>query len=220
MMGPFFWRNSAIMRKTLLGSIAAGTILASVIALAPVTVYAQGAGPTVTPGPHPNQAQLYQRLKNLFEKEKDIASTLESRLEKAQDLVAKIEQLIDWAQQHGIDVSGLRAALDRFKAALDRARADLNDAKAVLTTHAGFDDSGNVTNPAEARNTVLKAGEDLRDAVQALRGSAQDLRSAFEGLRTQLQSMRGQGNGGQGGSGADGNSGTTAPSSGSQGTSS
>ena len=194
--------NSTFLRKSLLGGVAAGTILASAIAFVPVApVYAQGPGGTATPAPSPDHTQQYERLKALFEKEKDLASKLQDRIEKGRDVVTKIQKLIDWARQHGLDVSGMQAALDRFKAALSRAQADLDDAKAVLTAHAGFDDSGNVTNPAEARNTVRKAGEDLKDASQALRGAAHDLKTAVDAVRSQAQGLRGQGKG-AGGSGS------------------
>jgi predicted component of type VI protein secretion system len=207
------WWNSAFLRKTLLGGVAAGTILASAIAFAPVApAYAQGPGGTPTPAPNVDHAQQYQRLKALFEKEKDLASRLQARLEKGQDVVAKIQKLIDWARQHGIDVSKLQAALDRFKAALLRAQADLDDAKAVLTLHRGFDNSGNVTDPAQARDTVKKAGEDLKDAVQALRGAAGDVKAAVDVIRSQAQGLKGKGSSGAGGSSS------STPSAGTQGT--
>jgi hypothetical protein len=100
--------------------------------------------------------QAYARLVEWYNKQSGWMSQADAK-------VAKIEELIAKADEHGYDTSSVQAALDAFVAA-----------------HAGFDDSGNVTDQTAALGTVRSLRTALQSAHQAMNGTGVALREAVK----------------------------------------
>jgi len=166
------FKINLMTRKTLFA------LLVVVIALAafPVAGVAamEGEPPQVDPA----------RLEASYDKLVDWYNKQSEWMGKADTTVAKTQSMIDKATARGLDASAVQSALNTFAALYPDARVYNQQAGAILSTHAGFDDSGNVTDPAAAIETLrslqaaLKAGYDtmggenhagvaLRQAVKA-----------------------------------------------------
>ncbi len=100
-------------------------------------------------------------------------------LSKTDEVTAKTQALIDRAKGEGKDTSGVEAALAAFEAAVPQAEAAHAEAAAVLASHAGFDDNGQVTEAVQARETIEAANEAMREARELLRDAERDLRQAI-----------------------------------------
>jgi hypothetical protein len=166
------FKINALTQKTLFA------LLVVVIALAAFPV----AGAAAMEGEPPQVDPA--RLEEGYDKLVEWYNRQSEWMGKADTTVAKTQTWIDKATARGLDASAVQSALDNFAALYPDARVYNQQAGAILSTHAGFDDSGNVTDPAAAIETLrslqaaLKAGYDtmggenhagvaLREAVKA-----------------------------------------------------
>jgi hypothetical protein len=86
------------------------------------------------------------------------------RLTHAATFAAKLDTLIAKLKAKGQDTSALEKAVAAFRASLGKARAEWQAAKDTLATHAGFDDTGKVTNADQARATLKDAHAHMEQA--------------------------------------------------------
>ena len=166
------FKINLMTRKTLFA------LLVVVIALAafPVAGVAamEGEPPQVDPA----------RLEASYDKLVEWYNKQSAWMGKADTTVTQTQTMIDKATARGLDASAVQSALDTFAALYPDARVHNQEAGAILSTHAGFDDNGTVTDPAAVIATLrslhaaLKAGYDtmggenhagvaLREAVKA-----------------------------------------------------
>ena len=163
-------------RRAIVGLSMGGLLLAGVVAIIPVAT-AQAA-PTTPPAPS-QQTTHDARLEKAYQSE-------QAWLRKQQDNLGKMNAAADRAQQFittqrnlGKDVSVLQAALATFKAQITAAQASHQTANVVLSAHLGFDANGKVVNAAQARQTLVDAGQSLRDARSVMRQAVSDLQRAM-----------------------------------------
>lgn len=131
----------------------------------------------------PDPERRDERLARLFEREQNWLEAQADHLARAAEAVDKTQAFIEKAQAEGKDTSGLEAALDDFRSRLAEAQAAHQAAEAILAAHPGFDDAGAVTDPQLARQTVVDAGYELREAHFQLRQGERDLRHALREFR-------------------------------------
>jgi hypothetical protein len=97
--------------------------------------------------------------------------------------IARIQTLIGKATERGYDASAVQAALDAFTAVLPAARASNQQAAGILATHAGFDESGKVTDAAAAVETLRSLQAALKSAHDSMNGTGQALKDALRAFR-------------------------------------
>jgi len=168
------------LRKSL---IVAAIAAMGLSALPFVNAYAQSTTPPVTPTPSQPSSD---KLQKAWAKEQTVYARIGKILDSANTMISKIQTRLDDAKAKGKDVSAVQTALDAFSAAVNNVQPIYADLQTIIQTHAGFDDSGNVTDLTQALQTVQyfrsKAEEirqaGVRDAGKALREAIQAFRQA------------------------------------------
>ena len=159
---------SGISKKGLLIATSLLVLFGSVFAIPITSVFAA----TPTPASYATLTKAYQDDQNWFKAQ-------HVNVGRADTVVAQVQALIAAAKSDGISTGGLEAALDVFQAQLRTAKVSHATADAVLDAHKGFDNNGNVTNPALAAQTVKDAAQSLSDAHRVLVQSSSDLLTAL-----------------------------------------
>jgi phage host-nuclease inhibitor protein Gam len=119
-----------------------------------------------------------QGLQKTFQNEQKWLTNQQANLTKANDAESKIQDLISKAQAKGLDTGALSSALATFQAQLATAQSSDTTAAKLLSAHAGFDASGNVTDQAAALQTVKDANQSLKTAEDTLVQASRDLKTA------------------------------------------
>lgn len=96
--------------------------------------------------------------------------------QKAQDVITK-------AQQAGLDVADLQNALNTFNAQVATAKTSYDQAASILSSPAGFDANGNVTDAQTAHQTLASARNALQEAHLTLANASLTLRTAYQNWR-------------------------------------
>ncbi len=130
-----------------------------------------------------NQFRVEKAQPNRLAQEQKWLSQQQTHLDKANGVVAKVQTYIANQKAQGQDTSSLEAALATYQQQLAAAQASHTTAANVLAAHAGFDNSGKVTNPALARQTLTDAQQALSDAHITLMQAGADLRKALNDYR-------------------------------------
>ena len=97
--------------------------------------------------------------------------------------VAKFQERIDKAAENGKDVAALQSALDAYAAALRSAQPIYASMESIVTTHAGFDASGKVTDAEQARSTMEQMRAKMQEIKSAMDGTFKALREAMKAFR-------------------------------------
>ncbi len=122
-------------------------------------------------------------LEKAFAAEQNRLSIQEANLDKTNDIVTRVENLIEKAKANNLDTSALESALDTFNAQIANARSAHATAASIISTHAGFNPNGKVTNVATAKQTVLDARQALKNAANILAQAVKDLKAAVQAWR-------------------------------------
>jgi hypothetical protein len=134
---------------------------------------------------NPGQGQnAPQDLEQVYQKAQTWLDTQTTNLEKANAAIDRIQALITDAQDQGQDTSALESALSTYESQLSDSEDSTSTASTLLSTHAGFDDDGNVTDQAAAAETVRDANLALTDASNLLSQAVRDLQNALHAWRT------------------------------------
>ncbi len=141
------------------------------------TVLAAAGVPAATPGARSTQ------LSQAFQHEQQVLAQQKTHLANTANVVSKIQDLISKAQANGLDTSALSIALGTFQSQVATATSSNTTAAGILSAHNGFDGSGNVTDPAAARQTVMDTRQNLQDARNALVQAVSDLHTALRAWR-------------------------------------
>jgi hypothetical protein len=162
-----------LFKKTILFALVAALGLAS---LPFVSVSAAG----MYDPPVPPQKQLSnERLERIWARQ----LRRYERFGRSDELVAKAQKLIDRAKANGKDVSSLQTALDAFAAALKKAQPIYESTKGIVNSHQGFDNTGKVTDPVKAQETVLDLRAKFQEIKIAMNGTGKALREAIREFR-------------------------------------
>ena len=118
-------------------------------------------------------------LELFYARELLVADRQAEALSRAGGAITRVEDLITRLQSEGFDTADLETALAAYRSGIAAAQSAHDEAAAILSTHAGFDGDGHVTNLAQALDTVRTAGQSLREAHLKLRTANLDLRQAL-----------------------------------------
>lgn len=132
-------------------------------------------------------ASIDQALSNVYHEEQNWLLIQQNNLSQANLILNQLARLIQAAQNEGKDVSGLKALQATLTALINTAQSDHNSASPILAAHNGFDTSGNVTNRADAHNTLVAAYQPLLQAHLSIVQAAADLRAAILAWRIKNQ---------------------------------
>lgn len=161
----------------LIGLITALVLIVTLIQ--PTNVYAQGTQPPTDPAHPPRDGS---RLETAYARLQEFNKKQAERLANSDEFIARIQARIARLKERGVDTSSVEAALVNFQTQLPIAQAAHDSAAVTLSTHAGFDDNGKVTDPIAARETVRSAAADLNTCRQTLKDAAQAIFDAFKNL--------------------------------------
>ena len=171
------FKMTSLFKKFALGAL----VLAMGLAAFPVLGASAASLKDQTPPPasQPDNSRLetvWAREQTIYQREGDL-------LGKASGVISKIQTLIDKANAKGWDTTAVQAALNAFSSAIPAAQSAHDAGAAIISSHAGFDANGKVTD----RTTALATAKSLRDVLQntrtALDGTGKALRQAIKALR-------------------------------------
>jgi hypothetical protein len=131
----------------------------------------------------PTQTQM--DLENQLDREKVALNNQQTRLEMASSFSGAAQEYINSQKNAGKDTTALENALSAFNQAIADAETPHGTAASLLASHAGFSDDGQVIDKIVARQTILSAGQALRDAHLKLTSGALNLRQAFQAYHHQ-----------------------------------
>jgi hypothetical protein len=159
-----------------------GTILSLGFFSFPIlNTYAAGLNDTPTP-PAPAQ-QAFTRLQTAWSGVQKVYQAQGDLLTKAAGQISKVQALIDKANANGLDTSAVQAALTAFQSALKSAQSIHDGGASIISTHAGFDASGNVVDPTQAKTTVQSLHQVNQNTRSALNGTGKALIDAIKAFR-------------------------------------
>jgi hypothetical protein len=171
-----FWKKTFVTLST----------LAAVVALAfagllawPSTAYA--APPAQTPEPPRFEGR---RLEYALQRHKLHLQNQQLRIDFAHEAADQAQRWIDFLKGQGKDTSALEAALAEYERQLDAAQASWDRANSILTTAAGFDSNGQVTDPVQARETLMDANDAMIQTHRILVDAARAFHRAVFNYRT------------------------------------
>jgi hypothetical protein len=154
-------------------------LLAALVAVG-MSFGSASAAPTSKPAtPNPTHTALTRayRLEQARLRIQDV------RLTNAGKHADRIDQLIARLQSNGKDTAALEQAVAAFRAGIAQARTEWQAASATLTTHAGFDDTGKVTDADQARATLKDAHDHMAQAHTLGHAAYQQLHAAMVAYR-------------------------------------
>jgi hypothetical protein len=156
-------------------------ILALLVALVAVGMNfgSAAAAPAKPTPPNPTNAALSRTYKL----EQDRLKLQDVRLKNAGQYAIKIDELIAKLKTKGQDTAALEQAVAAFRADIASARAEWQAARAVLSTHAGFDGAGKVTNADQARATLKDAHGHMEQTHTIARAAYEKLHAAIVAYR-------------------------------------
>jgi hypothetical protein len=147
-------------------------LLVGALALAfPAAVQAQDTNPPTQSAP----TTPVEKLEKAYQAELKHLDAQTKRLEAADTRTQKAAERIANLKSKGKDTTVLEQELADFKDSLKSAHSDHDSAASILSTHAGFDASGKVTDAKLAQDTVQQARRLLRETPQTLRPAIRDL---------------------------------------------
>jgi len=159
-----------------------GTILSLGFLSFPVLgAHAAGLNDQTTP-PAPTQ-QTSTRLQAAWSRVQKTYQTQGAMLTKAASQVSKAQALIDKANEKGWDTSAVQAALTAFQSALQTAQSVHDGGASIISAHAGFDASGNVVDPTQAKATIQALRQVNQNTRSAMDGTGKALIAAIKALR-------------------------------------
>ncbi len=163
----------SIFNKTILAVMT----VALVFAAFPVTsVFAQGENP-------PTGTPANDKLEKAWARQQENYQKLTKLFQDADARTAKFQERIDKAKANGKDVTALQSALTAFEAALKNAKPIYESMNGIVNSHQGFDDTGKVTDPAKALETVKSMREKFQEIRTALNGTGKALHEAIKAVR-------------------------------------
>jgi hypothetical protein len=165
-------------------AVLSALVLSSFISVG--TAYAdEGEQPT----PQKYGDQIDERLEALLEKLNEWYAVQDENIGKANNAIARIEELLEKAEQLGLDTSDIQVLMPNLYAAVGRAESAHAQAGEILDEHAGFNGGGKVKDRQEAVQTVRLAHASLesakdslleaRDIVQQIIEIAKELRDSY-----------------------------------------
>ncbi|HTX91056.1 MAG TPA: hypothetical protein VMC09_07560 [Anaerolineales bacterium] len=171
------FKKTSWFKKIALGALVVALGLAAFPALG-----ASAAGLNDQTTPPANQPN-YARLQQVWAREQSVYQREGNALSKASGFITKAQALLDKATAKGWDTSAVQAALNAFAAAIPAAQTAHDAGASIISSHAGFDADGNVTDRATALQTVKDLRDVLKNTRTAMNGTGKALHEAIKALR-------------------------------------
>ncbi len=171
-------------RKFLPISLLVALILGVVVLAFPGGIAAAQAPTPPVKDPQAQIARINARLEKLFQGEQKMLDKQAQNLDKLDQLTTRVADLIAKAKANGKDTAALEAALTTFKGKQADARTQHSAAADLIKAHGGFDANGKVTDRAQAKDTVSSGHNLLQDARQTIVQAAKDFRDAVKSWRS------------------------------------
>jgi hypothetical protein len=108
----------------------------------------------------------------------------QTNIGKLSDASGKLQDFINKAKANGEDTSSLEAVLADLNAKIPQSQGYHDQASSILGKHAGFDNSGNVTDEATARQTLQSAGDQLNNSEKINVALAQEVKNALQSWKS------------------------------------
>lgn len=124
-----------------------------------------------------------ERLEKFWARQLQAYEKLGKAFDDADAKIAKFQERIDKAAENGKDVTAVQAALDAYEAALKSAQPKYASIESIVTTHAGFDANGKVTDAEQAKSTVEQMRTKMQEVKSAMGGTFKALREALKAFR-------------------------------------
>lgn len=112
-----------------------------------------------------------------------VNNRIDTFLERGESIAGRVREEIDRLNEAGEDTSELERLLQEYNRTRNDAKDSHEDANALFNDHAGFDNSGQLTNAEEATRFLREANEKTRETNQALREANSKLREIFTLLK-------------------------------------
>ncbi len=184
-------KKSISIKKHLKSATLAFSLLAIVVITAAFIVLSPVSAAPEAQAAQPTQPALQASggspaLTKAFQAEQAFLARQATNLDNTANVVTKVQDLISKAKARSVDTSALEAALAVFQAQVGEARSAHDTAAGILSTHAGFNPDGSVSDPAEARQTVQDARKSLQSAAIILKQAGNDLHTAVKNWRNKV----------------------------------
>jgi len=108
----------------------------------------------------------------------------QTNIGKLSDASGKLQDFINKAKANGEDTSGLQAVLADLNAKIPQSQGYHDQAASILGKHAGFDDSGNVTDETTARQTLQSARDQLNNSKNINVALGQEVKNAIQAWKS------------------------------------
>jgi predicted TIM-barrel enzyme len=179
-----FTYHKKITWKTVIVFSALGMVTATAFVMPDSSIAASA---TPTPQAEVSATPPYPALTKAFQAEQAALTRQGANLDGTGALVTKIQSLVDQAKTKNLDTIPLENALASFQTRGDETRSAHTTAASIISTHAGFNVDGSVTDATAARQTVLDARQSLRQAASILGQAVRDLRSSITAWRNAIR---------------------------------
>ena len=153
-------------------------VLAALVAVG-ISFGSASAAPAKPTTPKPANAGL----SHTYKVEQDRLKLQDVRLKNADKHAGKIDEIITKLKAKGQDTAALEQAVAAFRAEIVKARAEWQAAGATLSTHAGFDADGKVTDADQARATLKDAHGHMEQTHAIARAAYAKLHAAVVAYR-------------------------------------
>ena len=159
-------------------------LVGAIMFVLPVSmIHADSETPNPTTTTQPAKEGTHPVLSAHFDFQKDWLARQATNIGRMGDLATKAQTRIDQLKAKGVDTSSLENALAAYQAALPAITAAHDSASQILTVHAGFDDSGSVTDVTQAKTTLESAKSALTDARSKMEAANQALKQALQSFK-------------------------------------
>jgi hypothetical protein len=122
-------------------------------------------------------------LETLLKREQLAFDGQTARLKAANTIISKTQTWINGLKSAGKNTSALETALATYQGQIASAQADHDAGGSLLSSKAGFDANGKVTDRQAALSTIKSAGKSLRQSHLTLVQSTLDFRDAVRNWR-------------------------------------
>lgn len=163
-------------------SIMVALVAALTVAAFPLNV-AYAAGQFDPPAPPVNRVPSDNRLEGIWQRMNNGYEHLGKFFDKSDDLSGRAEKMIARLKEAGESTAQLEAALKAYEDAVQAAKPVYESCNGIVTSHKGFDASGNVTDAAQAIQTIGDLGSKLTQIRDALDGKVKELVELMKSIR-------------------------------------
>ncbi|MGB8213676.1 MAG: hypothetical protein WCE68_08985 [Anaerolineales bacterium] len=136
---------------------------------------AAAAGPTTPPN--------NTRLETRWARQQATYQRQDKWLTVASTVIARVQTMIDKANAKGWDTSAVQAALNALSAVIPAVQAAHAPGAAIITSHAGFDANGLVTDRGTAIATAKSLAQVLKNTRTAMNGTLKAVHAAVKAFR-------------------------------------